>query len=88
MLEILSEVDIDVGEVYAVASRRSLGREVSFGDRTLKCQDLETFDFSKVDIALMSAAALCPRNGRPRSQPKARLSSTIVRPGVWTRTCR
>lgn len=55
MLEILSQSDIEIGEVYAVASRKSMGREVSFGDKTLKCLDLETFDFGKVDIALMSA---------------------------------
>ncbi len=55
MLQILSESDIDVGQVYAVASRRSVGRQVSFGDKTLKCHDIETFDFSKVDVALMSA---------------------------------
>ena len=55
MLTILSESDIEIDNVYAVASRRSVGREVSFGDRDLKCKDLETFDFSKVDICLMSA---------------------------------
>ena len=55
MLEILSEVDFPVSEIHAVASRKSIGKEVSFGDRTLKCVDLETFDFSKVDIVLMSA---------------------------------
>jgi len=55
MLEILSESDLDVSEIYAVASRNSVGREVSFGDRTIKCVDLEQFDFSKVDICLMSA---------------------------------
>ena len=66
MLEILSESDIDVGDVYAVASRRSLGREVSFGDRTLKCQDLETFDFSKVDIALMSAGGSVSKEWSPK----------------------
>ena len=66
MLEILSESDIEVGEVHAVASRRSLGREVSFGDRTLKCQDLETFDFSKVDIALMSAGGSVSKEWSPK----------------------
>ncbi|MEM7729903.1 MAG: aspartate-semialdehyde dehydrogenase [Pseudomonadota bacterium] len=66
MLEILSESDIEVGEVHAVASRRSLGREVSFGDRTLKCEDLETFDFSKVDIALMSAGGSVSKDWSPK----------------------
>ena len=66
MLEILSESDIETGEVYAVASRRSLGREVSFGDRTLKCHDLETFDFSKVDICLMSAGGGVSKDWSPK----------------------
>lgn len=66
MLEILSESDIETGDVYAVASRRSLGREVSFGDRTLKCHDLETFDFSKVDIALMSAGGSVSKEWSPK----------------------
>lgn len=57
MLNILAERDFPVDEVYAIASRRSLGQEVSFGDRTLKCKDLEQFDFSQVDFCLMSAGA-------------------------------
>jgi len=55
MLTILEESDLDVGNVYAIASRRSLGRIVSYGDKDLKCHDIEQFDFSKIDIALMSA---------------------------------
>jgi aspartate-semialdehyde dehydrogenase len=55
MLNILDEREFPVNEVFAIASRRSMGTEVSFGDKTLKCQDLEQFDFSKCDFALMSA---------------------------------
>jgi aspartate-semialdehyde dehydrogenase len=55
MLTILEELDFPVAEIHAVASRKSKGMEVSFGDRTLKCQDMESFDFSKVDVVLMSA---------------------------------
>ncbi|WP_370234220.1 MULTISPECIES: aspartate-semialdehyde dehydrogenase [Henriciella] len=55
LLNILDERDFPADEVYAVASRRSVGREVSWGDRKLKCQALDDFDFSKVDIVLMSA---------------------------------
>ena len=55
MMNILEEVQFPVTEMHAIASRKSKGVEVAFGDRTLKCQDLETFDFSKVDIVLMSA---------------------------------
>jgi aspartate-semialdehyde dehydrogenase len=55
IFNILDELEFPVSEIYAVASRRSIGVEVSFGERTLKCEDLEQFDFSKVDIVLMSA---------------------------------
>ena len=55
MLNILEEVNFPVDEIHAIASRKSKGVEVSFGDRTIKCQDIEQFDFSKVDIVLMSA---------------------------------
>jgi len=56
MLNILEEVDFPVDEIFAVASRKSIGRDVAFGDRILKCKDVETFDFSKVDIVLMSVS--------------------------------
>ena len=55
MMNILEEVRFPVSEMHAIASRKSKGVEVAFGDRTLKCQDLESFDFSTVDIVLMSA---------------------------------
>ena len=66
MLEILAESGLEVDECYAVASRNSVGREVSFGDRTLKCVDLESFDFSKVDICLMSAGGSVSTEWSPR----------------------
>jgi aspartate-semialdehyde dehydrogenase len=55
MMAILEELEFPVSEIHAVASRRSLGVEVAFGEQILKCQDLETFDFSNVDLVLMSA---------------------------------
>ena len=55
MMAILDEVDFPIDEIHAIASRRSLGVEVDFGETKLKCKDLETFDFSTVDICLMSA---------------------------------
>ena len=55
MLSILERAPVPRREVHALASRRSVGVEVSFGDTTLKCKDLATFDFSKVDFCLMSA---------------------------------
>ena len=55
MMAILEELEFPVDEIFAVASRKSIGVEVSYADRILKCQDLEQFDFTKVDIVLMSA---------------------------------
>jgi aspartate-semialdehyde dehydrogenase len=66
MLNILDEREFPVNEVFAIASRRSLGVEVSFGGKTLKCQDLEQFDFSKCDFALMSAGGEISKQWSPR----------------------
>jgi aspartate-semialdehyde dehydrogenase len=55
MLNILEELEFPVDEIHAIASRKSKGVEVSFGDKTIKCQDIEQFDFSTVDLVLMSA---------------------------------
>jgi len=55
MLDILDERGFPADTVVALASRRSQGTEVSFGDKTLKVQALETYDFSDTDIALLSA---------------------------------
>jgi aspartate-semialdehyde dehydrogenase len=55
ILEILAERLFPAEEVYALASRKSMGVEVSYGEKTLTCKDAETFDFSKVDLVLMSA---------------------------------
>ena len=65
MLEILSQSDLDIGDVYAVASRRSIGRTVSFGDKELKCLDIETFDFGKVELVLMSAGGTVSKEWSP-----------------------
>ena len=54
MLNILAEREFPVDQITALASRRSLGTEVSFGDKTLKCKDLDTFDFTGWDIALFA----------------------------------
>ncbi len=66
LFNILEERLFPADEVYAIASRRSIGQEVSFGDRTLKCQDLEQFDFSKVDLVLMSAGGKVSKEWCPK----------------------
>ncbi len=55
MLEILAEREFPVGKIYALASERSLGKTVRFGDRELDVDNLADFDFSKVAIGLFSA---------------------------------
>jgi aspartate-semialdehyde dehydrogenase len=57
MLSILAEREFPVGQVYALASSRSAGKKVEFGDRLITVQDLADFDFSKVQIGLFSAGA-------------------------------
>ena len=55
ILVILDELKFPVDKLHAVASRKSIGLEVDFGDTSVKCEDIELFDFSQVDIVLMSA---------------------------------
>jgi aspartate-semialdehyde dehydrogenase len=66
MLAILAERKFPASEVVALASSQSIGREVSFGDRTLKCKALDHYDFSATDICLMSAGAAVSKEWSPR----------------------
>ncbi|WP_378946513.1 aspartate-semialdehyde dehydrogenase [Mesorhizobium sp. ANAO-SY3R2] len=66
MLNILEERGFPVDEVVALASRRSLGTEVSFGDKTLKAKVLDTYDFSDTDICLMSAGGNISKEWSPK----------------------
>ncbi len=71
MLNILSERNFPYGEVYALASRDSIGKEVSFGDvKTLKIESLDSFDFSKVDFALFSAGGEVSKKFAPIAASK------------------
>jgi len=54
MLNILDEREFPIDEIAVLASRRSLGTECSFGERTLKTDDLDTFDFTGWDMALFA----------------------------------
>lgn len=67
ILKTLHEREFPVDEIVALASPRSTGREVSFGDRTLKVQNLETFDFSGWDVALFSPGASVSAIHGPRA---------------------
>src|SRR5688572_16235773 len=66
MLDILEERAFPADEVVALASRRSQGTEVSFGDRRLKTKALDSYDFSDVDICLMSAGGDVSREWAPK----------------------
>src|SRR5919201_6772590 len=66
MLGILDERSFPADEVVALASRRSQGVEVSYGDRTLKCRTLDHYDFSDVDICLMSAGSSVAKEWAPK----------------------
>ena len=70
MMNVLVDRKFPADEVFAIASRRSQGVDVSYGDRTLRCQDLEQFDFSKVDICLMSAGSTVSKEWSPRIAEK------------------
>ncbi|MCD6035544.1 MAG: asd [Rickettsiales bacterium] len=68
LLSILAERNFPVSEVVALASRRSLGKTVSFGDHeTLTCQVLEDFDFSGTDIGLFSPGGNVSKVHAPRA---------------------
>ena len=66
MLDILAERGFPADTVVPLASRRSVGQEVSFGDGTIKVQALEGFDFSDTDICLMSAGGSVAKEWAPK----------------------
>ena len=67
MLNILAERQFPADEVAVLASRRSLGTEVSFGDKTLKTKDLDTFDFAGWDIALFAIGSDATKTYAPKA---------------------
>src|SRR5450631_4235645 len=66
MLNILAERSFPADEVVALASRKSVGQECSFGDKTLKVKALDHYDFSDVDICLMSAGGAVSKEWSPK----------------------
>ena len=67
MLNILAERGFPADEVAALASRRSLGTEVSYGDKTLKTRDLATFDFAGWDMALFAIGSDATKEYAPKA---------------------
>jgi aspartate-semialdehyde dehydrogenase len=66
MFEILAERGFPASEVVALASRRSIGTEVSYGNRTLKVKAAEHYDFADTDICLMSAGSAVSKEWSPK----------------------
>ena len=66
LFNIMDERNFPADKVHAVASRRSVGRKCSYGDKTLLCEDLESFDFSQVDMVLMSAGGGVSKEWSPK----------------------
>ena len=89
MLQTLAERNFPADKVHALASSRSAGREVSYGeDDVLTIGALDKFDFGEADIALFSAGgdtsqAVARRQARPVAS-----SSTTRPPSAWKTTCR
>ncbi|MFV2002391.1 MAG: aspartate-semialdehyde dehydrogenase, partial [Paracoccaceae bacterium] len=67
VLNILAERQFALDEIVALASRKSLGTEVSLGDRTLKTKDLDAFDFTGWDIAFFAIGAEASKKYAPRA---------------------
>jgi len=74
ILNILDERMFPCEEVVALASRKSIGRELTYGDKLLKVKDLETYNFSGTDIALFSAGSKISE----KYGPIAAKSGTVV----------
>ena len=70
MLDVLADRKFPADEVIPLASRRSIGVEVSFGERRLKCRDLQSFDFSQADFCLMSAGSAISKEWSPKIAAK------------------
>ena len=66
MLVILEELNFPVDEIHALASRKSMGMEANYGDKTIIVQDAAQFDFSKVDLVLMSVSGAYSKEWAPR----------------------
>ncbi len=67
MLEILAQRNFPVGKVYALASERSVGKKVAFGNGYLSVENLDTFDFSKTQIGLFSAGGSISEKYAPKA---------------------
>ncbi|MBU6318431.1 MAG: aspartate-semialdehyde dehydrogenase [Alphaproteobacteria bacterium] len=66
ILTVLEERDFPANDVLAVATRQSIGKDVSFGDRNLKTRDADTVNWSEVDLCIVAAGSKAARQWAPR----------------------
>jgi aspartate-semialdehyde dehydrogenase len=66
MLNILEELAFPVDEIHAIASRRSIGVDVGWKGGVIRCEDVAQFDFSRVDLVLMSVSGAFSKEWAPR----------------------
>jgi aspartate-semialdehyde dehydrogenase len=66
MLNILEELEFPVDKIHAIASRKSIGLEVGWKDGVIVCEDVAQFDFSTVDVVLMSVSGAFSREWAPK----------------------
>ncbi len=74
MLNILADREFPADEVVALASRRSLGTDCSYGEKTLNTLDLDTYDFTGTDIALFAIGS----DATKKYGPKAAAAGAVV----------
>jgi len=77
-----------VDKIHAIASRKSIGVEVGWRDGVIKCEDIAQFDFSTVDVVLMSVSGDFSREWSPKIAKAGPLVIDNSSLGGWTRTCR
>jgi len=70
MLSVLAERQFPMSEVVALASTKSVGTEISFGDKILKVKALDYFDFAGTDLVLMSAGGKVSKEWSPKIAAK------------------
>ena len=66
MLNLLEEVNFPVDKIHAIASRKSIGVDVGWKAGVIKCEDIAQFDFSTVDVVLMSAGKTVSKEWSPK----------------------
>lgn len=66
ILSVMEERDFPLNEIIAAATRRSVGKDISYGDRNLKARDAEGVDWSNVDVCIMAAGAKAASTWAPR----------------------